>query len=104
MRQATSPATCGAEKLVPTCISLPVSHAGTVEYAIPGASSSGFAASPPRALHIPTMSGVADAPGRANTPGSVDPTARTRSAVAGKPTVESPGPSFPALTVSTTSG
>src|SRR5437867_12860969 len=91
--------------LVPPLISLPVSHRGTDENATPGATTSGFASSPPRELHHPITSGAGGVPGwagRANDPGNAAPTDSARSAEAGNPMVESPGPSLPALMVNTT--
>ena len=93
--------------LVPPLISLPVSHRGTDENASPGVTMSGFASSPPRELHQPTTSAAGGAPpcaGRANAPGKTAPTDSARSAEPGKPKVDSPGPSFPALMAKTTVG
>ena len=84
--------------LVPDLISSPVFQRGTVEYACPGATTSGFAVAPPRELHHPIRSGGgAPACGdRVNAPGSSAPTDRARSADPGNSTVEMPGPSLPA--------
>ena len=106
-RQAASPAACGAAMLVPPLISLPVSQRGTDENASPGVTMSGFARSPPRELHQPTTSAAGGAPpcaGRANAPGKTAPTDSARSAEPGKPMVDNPGPSLPALMAKTTVG
>src|SRR5574341_2213514 len=68
---------------------------------------SGLADNPPRELHHPGTSAAAGMPGwagRANAPGNEAPTDNARSAEPGKPIVDSPGPSFPALIVNTTVG
>src|SRR5690348_7037924 len=99
-RHAASPAACGAAMLVPPLTSFAVSQRGTDENATPGVTRSGLISSPPRELHQPMTSGSAGTPacgGRAKAPGYEAPTERARSADPGKPTVERPGPSFPAL-------
>jgi len=93
--------------LVPPLISFPVSQRGTEEKATPGVTRSGLASSPPRELHQPSTSAAGGVPacaGRANAPGNNAPIERARSAEPGKPSVDSPGPSFPALIVNTTDG
>src|SRR5437879_8595357 len=93
--------------LVPPLISLPVSHRGTEENATPGVTRSGFASSPPRELHQPITSaavGVPGCAGQAKAPGNAAPTDSARSAEPGKPIVERPGPSLPALIVNTSVG
>ncbi len=105
--RAAAPAICGAAMLVPPAISSPRFHGGTLEKAIPGAQRSGLASSPPRALKsaIPSAS-TANPCGRPplNTPGNKAQTDRMWSAEPGNPTVEMPGPSFPALMTTSTSG
>src|SRR5438552_16744298 len=107
MRQAASPAACGAAMLVPPLISFPVSQRGTAENATPGVTRSGFASSPPRELHQPSTSRAGGVPawaGRAKAPGKTAPIESARSAEPGNPTVDRPGPSLPALLVNTTAG
>src|SRR5437773_2285620 len=62
MRQAASPAACGAAMLVPPLISFPVSQRGTAENATPGVTTSGLASSPPRELHQPSTSRAGGVP------------------------------------------
>ena len=93
--------------LVPPLISSPVFQRGTEEYATPGATTSGLSTSPPRELNHASTSRAGGTPGcgaRENTPGYTAPTDRAKSADPGKPIVESPGPSLPALIANTTSG
>ncbi len=73
---------------------------------MPGVTTSGFASSPPRLEKNATGSGAvaAVAVRCTNTVGKVAPTEMARVALPGKPTVERPGPSLPALMVITTSG
>src|SRR5207244_2196803 len=84
MRQAASPAACGAAMLVPPLISFPVSQRGTAEKATPGVTRSGLASSPPRELHQPSTSRAGGVPawaGRAKAPGKTAPTERAKPAV-----------------------
>ena len=93
--------------LVPPLISSPVFQRGTEENATPGARTSGLSVSPPRELNQARTSGAGGTPGcgaREKTPGYKAPTESARSAEPGKPMVESPGPSLPALIANTTSG
>src|SRR3989454_8210279 len=102
VRHAASPAACGAAMLVPPLISLPVPQRGTAENATPGVTRSGLATSPPRELHQPSTSAAGGVPawaGRANAPGKIAPIESAKSAEPGKPSVDSPGPSLPALIV-----
>src|SRR3989454_6023486 len=69
-----------------------MSKRGTAENATPGVSRSGFASSPPRALHQPTLFGARGPSGRAscaNVPGYAAPVDSARSAEPGNPIVRS---------------
>ncbi len=100
---ATAPATWGAAMLVPLEISSPVRNRGTLEYATPGAHTSGLKTSPPRALHHPTSWALGSIP-FTNAPGSRAQTEMGCRAEPGNPTVDRPGPSLPALITKATSG
>src|SRR5688572_8552065 len=105
--RAATPDTTGAAMLVPAEISSPVCHGGTLENATPGAHTSGLASSPPRALHHPTTSGgggSASSGALAKTPGNSAQVVNASSADPGNPTVDNPGPSFPALMTNSTPG
>src|SRR5690606_41258312 len=104
-RRATSPDRCGAAIEVPFFSSPPASHLGTDDHAKPGVTTCGPLRSPPRLEKNATGSGrPSDWGNPAKTSGIVAPTAITSRALAGNPSVESPGPSFDAATLITTSG
>src|SRR2546428_4578431 len=107
IRRAARPAAYGAAMLVPNFTSSPVFQRGTVEYAIPGTTTSGFVVSPPRALNHATTSEAGGSRGsglRRKAPGTRAPTDSARPGEAGKPIVERAGAAGPAALAETPAG